>query len=350
MANILINNCGSQAVEIIKLLKQDTSNCVVYLTYTDKEKYEDIADVVLEDYKDLGLTTYVEFLLNLCEKYAIDVFIPFNSMVSLIAYKDKIERTGVKVLACDNTSMFNVLNSKTQTYKLLGPALSDYIPLYVRTKTFVEFRNACQFIRDKGLTVCVKYAVDIAANSFRILNFDRRSLSELDVKGTTEAKRLAHMLDYNVLLDMLMTEYGVDEFDEDLMVMEYLEGKEVSCDCLKLDDRNIVVVRYKETSTTQRIIHDEEIESVCNTILNATGYTGPCNIQFKYDRNGKLKLLEVNTRMSGGIMISSWATGINLPLIAVKKLLGTLTDEDLVKVDYTEKVYREVKGYEILDC
>ncbi|HAN09459.1 MAG TPA: hypothetical protein DCP90_02470 [Clostridiales bacterium] len=48
---------------------------------------------------------------------------------------------------------------------------------------------------------------------------------------------------------------------------------------------------------------------------------GPCNIQFKYHED-KLYLLEVNTRMSGGIQNSCMGADINIPNIAVNQLLG----------------------------
>ena len=37
---------------------------------------------------------------------------------------------------------------------------------------------------------------------------------------------------------------------------------------------------------------------------------------------GKIFLLEINPRMSGGLQLSCLATGINLPAIALQQLLG----------------------------
>ena len=47
----------------------------------------------------------------------------------------------------------------------------------------------------------------------------------------------------------------------------------------------------------------------------------PCNIQFKY-LDGVPYFLEVNTRMSGGVQMACLASGVNIPDLAVNKLLG----------------------------
>ena len=55
------------------------------------------------------------------------------------------------------------------------------------------------------------------------------------------------------------------------------------------------------------------------------GLECPYNIQFKY-LNGIPYFLEVNTRMSGGIHMACAGSGVNIPNIAVKKLLGIRSD------------------------
>ncbi len=46
----------------------------------------------------------------------------------------------------------------------------------------------------------------------------------------------------------------------------------------------------------------------------------PCNIQFKI-KEGIPYLLEINTRMSGGLQMACLAADINIPNIALNKLL-----------------------------
>ena len=56
-------------------------------------------------------------------------------------------------------------------------------------------------------------------------------------------------------------------------------------------------------------------------IMERTDLQYPCNIQFKI-KDGIPYLLEVNTRMSGGLQMSCLAADVNIPNIALNKLLG----------------------------
>ena len=65
----------------------------------------------------------------------------------------------------------------------------------------------------------------------------------------------------------------------------------------------------------------------------------PCNVQFKY-HDGKPYLLEVNTRMSGGIQLSCLAAEINIPRLALERLMGIEPELHIIrrerKVSYIE--------------
>ena len=60
---------------------------------------------------------------------------------------------------------------------------------------------------------------------------------------------------------------------------------------------------------------------MCKDIYEQIPLANPCNIQFKY-LEGIPYLLEINTRMSGGVQMACAASGVNIPAIAVNKLLG----------------------------
>ena len=49
--------------------------------------------------------------------------------------------------------------------------------------------------------------------------------------------------------------------------------------------------------------------------------SSPCNLPFKH-HEGVPYLLEINTRMSGGIGLSHKGTGVNIPNLTVNLLLG----------------------------
>ena len=122
---------------------------------------------------------------------------------------------------------------------------------------------------------------------------------------------------YNDYLAALRT---VDRFD-DLMVMPYLPGNEISVDCLNTEKGLIAIPRFKSISRHENIIFDDGILRTAESIMKKVNLQYPCNIQFKL-KDGIPYFLEINTRMSGGLQMTCEAENINIPAIALNKLLG----------------------------
>ena len=55
--------------------------------------------------------------------------------------------------------------------------------------------------------------------------------------------------------------------------------------------------------------------------MSLTKIDVPINIQFRMDGKN-FYLLEINPRMSGGLQLSCLASGINIPDLAINRLLG----------------------------
>lgn len=314
---VLMNHTGSQAIDIINLLHKENIE-VLYLGNEKENDIKNIADEFLVERSDFNnIKDYVDYLIEICKEKNIDVFIPLRKMEELSTYKKDFNDNNIKVLIPNDIELFKTLNNKAKTYELFKTNFQELIPEYYIVNDYKDFVNACKTIHDKGKEVCIKYVSDIASNSFRIINYKRHSLSELDVKTNEEKSRLSHMIDYNDLENAIFFE----PLKKDLMVMEYIKGYEISCDCIKTKEKNIIIPRIKTGGKEQLITKNKEIMNYCEKILNLINYDTPCNIQFKLS-NEKLFLLEINTRMSGGIIIAYKATKINIPAIAVNQILN----------------------------
>lgn len=318
---ILMNNCGSQAVEIINLLHKDSDLYIVYLSSAEHKGIMEVADEFYVENIDeeFNIEKYKDFLIDFCISNSIEVFIPFKKMEELSYYKNDFESVNIKVMLPSNTELFRILNDKRETYKLFESKYSDLIPLYkvFNNETKYGIFEYLDYLRKIDKIPCIKYVTDIASNSFRVVRSGYRTLNELEVKSNKEKAILTNSITDNDLYYMI----SHSTLFKDIMVMEYLDGNEISCDCLKTKNGNIIIPRIKAAKYIQSIERDENLISLCNQILDDIDYDTPCNIQFKDSSNG-LKLLEINTRMSGGVMFASQATGINIPLLSVKQLCG----------------------------
>lgn len=116
--------------------------------------------------------------------------------------------------------------------------------------------------------------------------------------------------------------YVTEKF-KDMIFQEFLPGEEYTIDVLSDLDKNAILavprvrLQTKEgISTKGRIVRHPVLEHECMKIAEAVGIRGPCCIQMKESKEGRLKLVEINPRMGGGTIFSTLA-GANLPALIV---------------------------------
>lgn len=75
-------------------------------------------------------------------------------------------------------------------------------------------------------------------------------------------------------------------------------------------------------ATVSEPVVDEEADRVCDEFLKSIGYKGICEIEVKRDsRDGKVKLIEANPRLSGGGDAAPYA-GVDLVWIHFQQMIG----------------------------
>ncbi|MDQ4101566.1 MAG: ATP-grasp domain-containing protein [Thermoproteota archaeon] len=143
--------------------------------------------------------------------------------------------------------------------------------------------------------------------------------------------------------DMMIIESEVDLRQatsrfQDMIFQEYLPGEEYTIDMLSdLNKKPIIAVpRIRlETkggiSTKGKVIHDNQVEQVCMDVADFIGIRGPCCIQMKGAKDGRLKLVEVNPRMGGATIFATLA-GVNFPAL----ILDMVEEKEIVKPSFSE--------------
>ncbi len=312
MIRVWFNHWFSTSYGIIELMKKDSKE--IYVIGSNRQINSVIQKVCNEWYKDSDAsgTEYVDFALNFCKEHEVDAFVPRRNMIEISKNKKRFEEIGVKVLL-DDYEKIELLNDKARTYNLLKRTPSVFIPEFEVVNSYDDFIAAYEKLHKEHEQICVKFVHDEGAMSYRRIVHKENTSESIKVYPGAEIslKKYAKALKER------------DSFD-DLMVMEYLPGNEISVDCLNTEKGLIAIPRCKSTGRDEKIIVDEEILQMSNDILDVVKLEYPCNIQFKIKGN-KPYLLEINTRMSGGIWMSCLAENINIPNIALNKLLGNKT-------------------------
>ncbi len=127
----------------------------------------------------------------------------------------------------------------------------------------------------------------------------------------------------------------------DNVFCEHLPGQEYTVDVLcDLGGIPVVMVPRKRLDVISGISsrgetqRHPEIEEKVKKLCNILRFMGPSNMQFKADRTGSMKLVEINPRFSGGLPITAEA-GANIPELLCMMLSG----KDIPRTEWKEGIF-----------
>ncbi len=322
MIRVWFNHWFSTSYRLIELMKEDKEEQISVIgsnRQTDSVIQKVCDEWYVEPAEEEG---YVEYCLDFCKEHQVDVFVPRRNMVAISKNREKFEEINVKLMV-DDASVIEFLNDKAATYDYFRKCEGLHIPDYYIANTAEQFADAYKLLRETENRICIKFVKDEGGMSFRKVVEKVDRFHRLRAYPGTD-------IAYDVLLDTLRE---VEQFD-DLMVMPYLPDHEISVDCLKTESGLIAIQRNKGAGRQERVESNPQIQEMVELIMNKINLQCPCNIQFKI-KDDIPYLLEINTRMSGGLQMSCLAAGVNIPNIALNKLLGKQIPWE---IDKTERI------------
>lgn len=309
MVKLWFNHWFSTARNIIELIRENNPN--LYVIGTNENPYSVIKGVCDEWYQEPTLKgeKYLEFCLDFCNTHGIDVFIPKREMLKISQQRKSFEDIGVKVMV-DSYQIVSVLNHKEVAYDYFKKNGIGMVPDYEIVTNVDDFIKAYDKLKSKYEQVCFKFSMDEGGKSFRLIENQRNGYSSL---FKSQNMRMA--------LDNVLYALSERETLDPIMIMPFLPDEEVSVDCLETGQGLIALPRVKGNYNYETIFYDDDILQLCKTFQSQAKLKCPYNVQFKY-LDKVPYFLEVNTRMSGGIHMACHASGVNIPQIALNKLLG----------------------------
>lgn len=127
----------------------------------------------------------------------------------------------------------------------------------------------------------------------------------------------------------------VSALNPNAIVQEIIEGpdtaKRVYLSCYDVRGQRVANAMFRELrcdplgfgpASVSEPVTDPETDEICDRFLRSLGYVGVCEIEAKRDaRDGRVKLIEVNPRLSGGGDAAPYA-GVDLPWLHYLELIG----------------------------
>ena len=281
---------------------------------------------------------YVQEILKICVIEKIDILLPVdgNETIHFAKNKSLFDKINTKIITSNLCSLIES-SDKHKTYSICE-SIGIPTPKYVAVKNFVQFKKGLEELGYPNTKICFKPSISSGSRGFRVLLLPNKD--RVNEFFTEQA-------DNSISVDEFKQIVGDNNFPE-LLLMEFLPGEEISVDVLADNGKALVIVpRVREkviggASYVGRTVFDEEIIKFSKVITAKFNLDNIVGIQFKKDEIGVSKIIEINARTHGGLIISI-LSGANLLELGIKKNMGIGFDQPIIK--WNNYVYRYIDDF-----
>ncbi|QNA87590.1 hypothetical protein G4G28_02315 [Massilia sp. Dwa41.01b] len=307
---VWFNRGFSSVHTALSLIRQADSSGRFHLLHSHPNPHSAgarLADAFHPEPTGLTPAQYIDWCLDFCRAQQVDIFVPGREATVLAGAQARFDAIGTRMLNVASEAALQLIHDKARFY-----AETD-LPV-APVAEFRHFENAAAFeeahdaLRRRHARLCVKPAHSIYGLGFAVLD-EERSSAEILMAGA----------EYHVsLADFRRGLANMGNF-RSMLLMEYLDGREYSVDCVGDAGRLVAAVVRRKSGTAgagQRIDQRADILEATASLAATYGLNGLFNVQFR-EGGGRPRLLEINPRMSGGIGMACVA-GPNLPWLAIK--------------------------------
>jgi len=345
---LLTGFCAPGFTSIVYALRK-SKKFEFYIYSTDwkpnlASQYADNSEVI----GDNLVPEWPDKIIAAAEKEKIEVLIPIRTddLALLARNIDALREIGVEpTLPSEDPKLIETLSNKVELYRAVEK-LSLETPEHYAVTNIDELDKAADALGYPDIPICIKPAVADGSRGFRILDEtkDRKMMFFSEKPNSTYS-------DLDTLKEIL------GESFQKMLLMEFLPGREYTVDILCQKGVVYAVLPRLRTVmtggiTTGAVLAKDDqfdfINQFSERIVKGHNLSYNIGIQLREDRNGKLKLLEMNPRLQGTTIISVEG-GVNIPEIMVDMAL------DSFDTDYTpdikwglklQRVWREILEYE----
>lgn len=254
---------------------------------------------------------YINNIKAICQKEKVTALIPQygDELVPLSRNIPLFDSLGVKVLITPDVKRLSIANNKKSLYDYF--AGSSFVPQYRCVSTLKEMEKAVLELGYPYRAVCMKPASSEGSNGFHIITDEKVDM--LSERSDTSK------INWEIL------ESYLEQYNKmpDILIMEYLPGIEYSVDCVCKDGSTIVCIPRQRVKTSMGVAvesiieENHEIIDISKNIIKKLKLSYNINIQFKYSREGKPKLVEINPRVSGSL-VANLGAGVNMLELSLK--------------------------------
>ncbi|MDO8055678.1 MAG: ATP-grasp domain-containing protein [Candidatus Hermodarchaeota archaeon] len=276
---------------------------------------------------------YIPRMLEITKKEEPDILFPESSyeVYPLAQNVEEFEAIGTHVLV-SNPEPISIASDKLGMYETLQKKTALNLPRYFSVNSLEGFLQAAEKLGYPESPIVFKPHIGKGSRGVRILDASiQRREHLLQHKPQNKFMSLAEFEDIF---------RGDIDFPE-LLVMEFLDGPELTCDSLAFEGRELLTTtKTVEQARWGVIVKGELVDrpdlvNQTQQILEAIPLSYCVNVQFVAD-----KLIEINPRVSTFI----YQRDLIVPYLAVKLALQEITESEVMsyksRVEYGRRMVR----------
>ncbi|WP_460724056.1 ATP-grasp domain-containing protein [Nocardia heshunensis] len=311
---VWLSSAGAATVQIMRLLRQnpDGVDVSVYASNVDPEATAlSACDVSAVEPRYVGDDEYAAFALDFCRRHRIDVLIPPRRLAALAGRDAQFAEVGT-ALMCSPPAAVRTLTDKVATYEAAA-AVGIPVPPWRVASDADGLRAAVADLSGTGERLCLKPSGEYSAFGFRIL--DDRPLAMAQLLAEPQP-----VVAVEAVAGAMRRAADAGETVPELLVMPYLDGPEISVDCLSTVGGELLVgIPRAKQGRFRDLLDDPAPVAIARQLVRHFELAYLTNVQLRH-RAGELVLLEANPRPSAGLFHTAFAD-VNLPWAAIRLLL-----------------------------
>lgn len=277
---------------------------------------------------------FIPKMLEIAEKEDVDVILPLATyeLMSFSENKRRFEDIVTKVMVSDPGPL-EIANNKGKLYDFLRKK-GIVVPSSKIVENFSQLEKYVFELGYPDVPVCTKPQISKGGRGFRVL---KDNVDKLDLLMNYKPDNT-----FTTFEELRSILQNANPFPM-MVVMEYLPGKEYSVDILARKGEPLITVpRSRDViklgiSFIGVVENNIEVKEMANKIVKEIGLDYNINLQLKYSSDGIPKIIEINPRVSGTIVLCTGA-GVNMPYLGVKMALGEKIPQ--IKPEYGTKMIR----------
>lgn len=316
---VLITGCGGHFMRDTLRCYRNNGEIELRLIGTASELDLSIASE-LDEYIKVPRSVepgYLHKILELCRDKGVDIVVPNvdEEILSFCTNRQKFAAIGTVLSAPDFEAASQAMDKLEFMNFLKRSGLPH--PAYASFNSADGFVEAEKLLGYPERPICIKLRDRAGSVGFRIID---SGVDMLDV--FMNSKPTSRYTTHNAVIDMLKGR-------EDIPVMlaqEYLPGKEYSVDMLADRGRVLYMVGRENTVCENSIpmdstvMYNAEAYEISERVASGLGLDGNIGIDFIFNSELRPIPIEVNTRITSTISLST-AAGVNLAFLQIRRLL-----------------------------